>query len=92
MQREADDYLAQIAQLQHDGGGSSNGQQETRTMAQQISKLEAVVRERGRTEEDHIRQNTTLLIQCMLVWRMQQDLSILNGYVERRKEEDNVCP
>merc|ERR1719362_480707 len=32
-------------------------------------------------------QNHTLLIQCMIVWKMQQELSILNGYIEKQKKK-----
>merc|ERR1719458_824232 len=32
-------------------------------------------------------QNSTLLMQCMTVWKMQQELSILNGYIEKQKKK-----
>merc|ERR1719336_179443 len=31
--------------------------------------------------------NHNLLIQCMIVWKMQQELSILNGYIEKQKKK-----
>jgi len=32
-------------------------------------------------------QNHTLLIQCMIVWKMQQELNVLNGYIEKQKKK-----
>jgi len=32
-------------------------------------------------------QNTNLLIQCMIVWKMMQELSILHAYMEKQKKK-----